>query len=252
MSHTLVGSATGSAVNGGDITITLPSSAMLQGDYVLVSFMGALNQIPPFAQVTSSSSSVPYVKLSEDLVTPASTNNNIFSVFRRVMPSAVETQVRCYGTGTAEEANTAVAFIFRGADPAQPEDVTTTSTVGTGDPDSPSITVVSTDIALVSCMGTGQILQTSTAITAPTSFIDAINIVADDTFPTAAAMAWISNPSTGAFDPSIWTVQTGHGTVTWGAATVALRAAPEVAYTFQDLTGFIQQPDFIKTDILGY
>ena len=219
MAISWVANAEGSAINGGDITITLPTSSMQEGDVVIVTNTVPINSF--VFSVTSSSTGTGYTQI----VPTVETSLMSFGVFRRIMGATVDTQVRCLGSAVLADGDTAVVQIFRGVDQTTPEDVTPTSTTGSGTtPNSPSITVANANCAILTCVGAN---ENDTAVTAPSSFLNQVDINANDTDPTTSAMAWITHTSTSAFDPASWT---SFLSSPWCSATVALRPATDTPY----------------------
>lgn len=217
MAVSFVATVSNSTGNGNTPTLTLPTSVTMDpGDYVLVAY--AVTRTLTM-NVASSNSTTAYTQIF-----PTVSNGNLFfSAWGRVMPDPIETQAICLGTGNAQDVTVAVATVFRGVDQSTPLDVTATSTIGTGTtPDSPSITPVSSNNAYVSCVGS---LVSDATVTAPSSFLNQVNINAADTRAATAAMAWLTFVSTSAFNPGSWTNFTS---AAWGSGTVALRAASTV------------------------
>lgn len=215
MAISFVGAAENSTTNGNNPVLTLP--ALSAGDCVIVAY-----SVPRATtlNVTSSSTSTGYTQIVSTV-----TNGNLnFGVFRRLVPTA-ETQAICTGSGNGQDAITAVAMVFTGVDQSTPEDVTATSTTGTSTtPDSPSITIATSNAVIISAVGS---LVSDAAVTAPSSFLDQTDINASDTRSTTTGQAWITSASTSAFNPGSWSNFTS---AAWCSATIALRPASTVSF----------------------
>lgn len=241
MAISFVGSSTWEATanNGGNVSVTL--SSLVAGDYI-VATVGIGSSRTPSITVTSSSTSAAYTSL---LGVTLKSSSMSFGVFGKLL-TAADTTVQSFGTGASSDSTVMTVMAFRGVDPTNPIDATTTSTTGSGTtPDSPSITVATSNCAIISAVN-AQV--TDTAVTAPTSFANQIDINANDNWDATCGMAWITNDSTSAFNPTSWT---GFTSATWGSATVALR--PFIpTFTWQDMAGFTQIPDYRIVEVSGY
>lgn len=216
--------AEGSAINGGNVTLTLPTS-QVAGDYNVVTYAiptstGTLTVTTssggPFTQIVPTTNSTTAVVLR-------------LGTFAYTQTNTIITQAICAGTAGTSDGISAVCMVFR--DDALNITLDATSQVATGSgttPDSPSITVVSSNDVILSCVGSN---VTDTAVTAPTSFVNQVDVTANDTRDTTVGMAMITLASTAAFNPASWTGFTSGG---WVAATVALKpgstAYPEIAH----------------------
>lgn len=240
MAVTFLGLAEGSAVNGGSITLTFPASAQVAGAYVIVSY--AVPQVGFAMGVTSSSTSDAYASIA------STTNTNLnFSVFRKFI-AAGETQAICLGTARTSDGNTAVCHIYSGVSTSAPESVTPATATGAGaTPDSPSITVGSANNIVISTVAQA---ATDTTVTAPTSFVNQVDINANDTLDTTTGMANIVLTSSGAFNPASWTNFTAG--VAWAAASIAIAPSTVVEVFTWSQYGFDNAPDFRRIEIVGY
>lgn len=217
MAISFVGATSNSTANGNTVTLTLPSTLMAAGDCVIVAY-----SVPRAITmgVTSSSTSTGYT----EIVSTVTSGNLRFAVYRRIVPTA-ETNAICTGTGNAQDANAAVALIFRGVDQSTPEDATATSTLGSGTtPDSPSITIVTSNAAIISAVGS---LTADATVTAPSSFLNQTDANASDTRSVTTAQAWLTSASTSSFDPGSWSNFTS---AAWCSATIALRPASTAVF----------------------
>lgn len=239
MAIAFLGLAEASAINGGSLTLNFPSSAQVAGAYVIVAY--AVPQVPFTMGVTSSSTSDAYTSIA------STTNTNLnFAVFRKFI-AAGETQAICTGTGRSSDGDTAVCLIFSGVSTSAPESVTpTTATGASATPDSPSITVGSANNVVISAVAQA---ATDTTVTAPTSFVNQVDINANDTLDTTTGMANIVLTSSGAFNPASWTNFTAG--VAWTAASIAIAPSTVPTFTFFDMSIY-SNPDFSMVEIVGY
>lgn len=210
MAISFIGSTGGSAINGGNVTLTLPGTYS-SGDVAVVTVTLGTSKATSLSVASSSGGAF------SQIVTTTNSSFARFGVFRQVLASTTSVQAVITGSGGSTDSTSGVVHIFRGVDNTTPEDATPTSTTGSGTSwDSPSITPVTSNDVILTCVGG----QTILAITAPSSFSDATTASGNDTFDCRSGQAWITNATTSAFDPAAWT---STATVSWVAATVALR-----------------------------
>lgn len=238
MAITFVGSSEQGVINGGNATLNF--SPVSVGDYVLLAVTLGTSRTTGMA-VTSSSGAAIYTTV----VSTVTSSFARFAMFRNIVTSTGETTVSVTGTGGTSDALAAVVMVFSGVDPTTPEDVTATSTTGSGTtPDSPSITVASCGCAIISAFG-AQV--SDTAVTAPSSFLNQTNVNANDTIDATTGQAWLTFNSTSPVNPTSWSNLTS---ATWISATVALR--PFIPpFTWLTMAPWAE-PDLQRTDILGY
>lgn len=179
------------------------SASVAAGDVVFVLAAGDVNattNIDMSGVVTTS---------GYNLVTELYGNSTLdanFAVFYKVMGGSPDADV----TLTSTAANSRV-YVWRGADVTTPLDVTTTTATGTGaNPNSPSITPMTTGAVVLSLGAT----TNYTTQTAPSGYGN----VANNSVIVAASKAWTS----GAEDPAAWTGGSG-GAYSYCACSVALR-----------------------------
>lgn len=212
MAISLIGSTMAGALNGGNVTITLPGTYS-SGDVAVVNVTLGTSKATVLS--VASSSGAAYTQIVTTIVSSLVR----FGVFRQVIPSTGYTQFTVTGAGGSTDSTCSIVHIFTGVDQTTPEDVTATSTTGnSATPDSPSITVASCSDAIVTSVGWS---VSARLLTAPTSFSDALTEQSSDTRPAQAGQAWITNATTSAFDPASWT-STGAASG-WCAATIALK-----------------------------
>lgn len=223
MAISFVGSTAGGAVNGGNVTLTLPGT-FKPGDVAYVTAtLGTSRTTSP--TVRSSSGGTSSTNFTE-LITSVNSSYCRFSVFRlSITSTATQTQAVVIGTANSTDATAGAVLILRGAENSSPEDVTSTSTTGaSANADSPSITVVSCSDAIISAIG----IQFVSIPTAPSSFLNAATANANDTIDATAGIAWITNATTAAFNPTAWTSTSA----SWCSATVAVRPSIDYAGFF--------------------
>ncbi len=212
MAISFLGSSAGAGnTNGGNATITLPTN--LASDVVYVFATIGSSRTPTITATTSVGA-----ETFTSVMTQLDSSSVHFTVLRRVL-TAPRTQAIITGTGNSSDTTTGVAYVFRNANTLTPEDVTITSTNGSGTtPDSPSITVSSCGDAIITCFGAG---ISDTTVTQPSSFLNTGNGDASDNWPSTTWASWITYNSTAAINPAAWAALTS---ATWISATVAVRA----------------------------
>lgn len=223
MAISFIGSAEGSATNGGNVTLTLP--AMIQNDLVIVTYGIGDNDDVDFimAMVTAG-----YTKVADLFANDVQDTN--LAVFWKVMGATPDTTAEVDGQGGADAAVPAVCMVFRGVDPTTPMDVTPTTATGidTMHPNPPSIDPLNpTGLWTVIVGASGHTLGGAGTYTFPTGYVtNAIDRVADDASDCIVGMGYRTNPA----DPEDPGVMTHSGTdsanFSWAAVTLALRVAP--------------------------
>lgn len=207
MAITFVGSASASAINGGNANVTLPAG-MQQNDLVL---LGCCN-----------GGSTPSLPTGYTNLQAAFSANLGYRACRKFMGASPDTTVIAGGSGSATDATAGVVLVFRGVDLTTPLDVTFAfdSNVS-GAPDAPSITPTSADcaIAIFGMSATNDTTPgTVTNYTNPTPF----TATGNDNNPVTAAGAYrlLSGGAGVAQDPAAWSSWTSGA---WRAFTIALR-----------------------------
>lgn len=191
MAISFVGSGLGSAINGGDPSITLPS--MSQNDVVIVAGVIGDNDGVDFtmAMITTG-----YTKVAD--LHAEGVQDCDLGVFWKVMGATPDTTAVFDGQGGTDAACAAVAIVFRGVDTSTPMDVTpTTATFTTSiDADPPSIDYVTAGSWVVVAAGGAHTLTTG-SYTFPAGYTtNAVNTSADDTgSDCTAGMGYNSAPS---------------------------------------------------------
>lgn len=208
---TYVGSTFGFAINGGNPTLDLTAltggaaAAAIEGDLVIV--IGGHSDAANAGVSTSGFT---------EIVDTGTTAH--LSISWKIMGAVPDTTINCIGSGDANDGVAYCCMVWRGADPARPIDVTTTTATGTSTtPDSPSITPGSDDVAIISAVLSATFGGT---LVRPQHFCRTVNGSADDTSDATAAMSYRTNRFKGAINPPSWT---GFTSGTWTAATIAVR-----------------------------
>jgi hypothetical protein len=201
MAITRIGEAEASAIDDGELSVTLPS--MEQNDIVVVMYFEGTSNIT----------------MTTTGYTITSLSGNAKIAWKRMGASPDATIEISTGNSSGNNASAAVAIIFRGVDTTTAMDATVTTSFGFAGSaaDSPSITTVTDGAAVISAFGRSIF---DTAITAPSGYGDQVDASADDTADAAAAMAWVIKASHGAENPGAWTADTSN---VYQAATMALR-----------------------------
>jgi hypothetical protein len=218
-----VGSAEASAINGGDVTLTLP--AMAQNDLVIVAYAVGDNDNIDFdmAMVTADYTEVADL-FSDDI------QDIHLGVFYKKMGATPDTTAVVDGLGGADAAVTAVAMVFRGVDTTTPMDVAATTDAGinTAHANPPSInhnnpSGVWTVIA-GACANAGGV---GASFTFPTGYTtNALSDAEDDTgSDVTVGMGYKETPSDPE-DPGAMTFSAVDDvSYSWAAVTMALRPA---------------------------
>lgn len=215
MAITFVGSATGTALNGLDATITLPAG-MQQNDIVL---LGCCNGGNPG----------PNLPTGYTNIVASGTGTLLYRFCRKFMGASPDSTVLVTGTGSATDACSGVAMVFRGVDTTTPLDVTpvTDGTVS-GAPDAPSITPVTANCA-IAIFGTSASNDTTPGTVTNYTSPSPSTAAANDTNPvtTAGAYRILSGGASVAQDPPAWSTWTS---AKWVAESIALRPSSGTAW----------------------
>jgi len=210
MAVSLIGTVHGNAANGGDVALALP--AMQFGDVVyLFGGHGENTGLVGPAQAG-------WTQLTL-LVVP--TGAAYFGVWRKVMGTTPDTSVTGRGNGNGADATAYAAYCFRGVDIGTPEDATTTTATGIGQPDGASITTVKDNAWVLSLWGAARV---DAAVTNPSGYTNQLGDTVSDSvaYCTYGALKTVS--PAGAENPGAWSNFTGGG---FAIATVALRPGDE-------------------------
>lgn len=239
MAIAFAGSIIGSAINGGNITLTISATARVINNYIGVAVTQGTSKTSTLTCTTSGGTTF------TQIVTTVNSSNARFGYFRRLIASTGETTISLTGTGGSTDSMVATALIFSGVSTSTPEDATATSTTGSGTtPDSPSITPGTGLNSIISAFG-AQISDAT--VTAPTSFVNQINTNASDTWASTGGQAWITYNSTAVFNPTSWSNLTS---ASWVSASIILREEPAV-FTWSAPAPF-SDPDLGRVEIVGY
>jgi hypothetical protein len=214
MAISLVGTVTGGAANGADVTLTLPGG-IAENDLVCV-FGGFIGDATPKPGVSTSG----YTE---------NTDGAAYTFSYKKMGVSPDTSVVCSGNADSNTAVAYLAMVFRGVDTSTPIDATTVFATGTdaGSPNSGSITTVTDGAAVITV---GFTPSQDTTITAPTGYGDTTNANFSDVIPYTVGAAWKVVATAGATNPDPWSGWSNGGE--WVALTVALR--PSASGTFGD------------------
>ncbi len=212
MGISLVGTASSSAVNGGDVTVTLPVGTT-QGDVVYAAYV-QIGADLDMSMVTSG-----YTELA-DLFSDDDLDTNL-GVFRKVMGLPADTEAVFNGDGTAGSHVAGAVIVLRGVD-ATPEDAVTTTATGTNSPNanSPSITTV-TNGAWVITIGGSEGFSLTAPGSPPTNYSNAVTLAAGS--KSLIMMATREIAVAGAEDPGNWNPTGDTASDSWAAVTIAVR-----------------------------
>jgi hypothetical protein len=221
MAISYVGGQTGSAINGGTISLSLTSlsggsgSTAQAGDIVIVSVGKGSNG----ASVPTLSSSG-YTQIS-GLYANDDYDANLLTTYK-IMGGTPDTTVEIAGSGNAGYGLTAIAHVFRGVHQSTPLDVTATTATGTntGRPTPPAITPT-TSGSLIVCIGANSAYDG----TISSGLSNALSVTVDESYQSGIAGGTYSWTS-GTYTPSQFAGSTA-SYFCWCATTVALRKSGE-------------------------
>lgn len=236
MAITFVGGATAASSVGAALTLTLPS--MQEGDCVIVIIASPTK---PTFTVTSSSGAA-----YQSLVATSSASAIPGSFFRK-MSSTPDTQALCSSAVSSLLPNTAVAMVFRSVDQSTSIDTSATSTqAGSSQPNSPAVTTVTPNCAIITGIG---ITNSAASITAPSGYSDQTSITVSAVVGGGVNGAWTIAPSAGSFDPNPWTAP---ASLTWGSVTIALRSTDITVIEWQQTSWINGVEAYMRNEIVGY
>ena len=228
MAISFVGSAENSAIDGADVTLTLP--AMNQNDLVVVAYAIGVVTDENMAMVTAGYTEV--ADLYADNILGLDTN---LGVYWKVMGATPDTTAVVDGLGGVDASVAAVCMVFRDVDTTTPMDVTpTTATAAdTMHPDPPSIDFLDAAAWTVIVGASGHDLGGAGTYTFPTGYTtNAIDRGSDDVNDITVGIGYRTTPA----DPENPAVMTHSGTdstiYSSGAVTLALRPAAAAGATF--------------------
>lgn len=251
---TYVGTAEASG-NSGSYNVDLSGLSLQEGDIVVVAtgFVGTANGNPGVGTTG-------YTEEAD--LWANDTRDANFSVNWKIMGSTPDTVVSCNGSGSASNGSVCVVHVWRGVDQGTPMDSTVTSTTGTNasNPNSPSITPVTSGTVVISA-GLGTMAAVDNAVTAPTGYSNQADISVD---PGSAATVGIASKAwtSGAEDPAAWTNFTTTTSDSWAAITMALRpavaptvstqAASSITQTTATFNGTIDATGGLNNTVRGF
>lgn len=221
MAISFVGRASGSAINGGDVTITLPSGIQ-ENDLVIVGYSIGDGDNVDFDMALLTSG---YTEVADLFAN--SLNDTNLGVYWKVMGAPPDTSVVCDGQGGTNAAVAGVCMVFRGVDTTTPMDVTPTTATGIGtfNPDPPAINWGTLGVWTVIIGANGHIRGTGSYLFPSGYTTNALSRVADDSNDTTIGIGYNTNPASPE-DPGVMTHSGTDSTAfSWCAVTLALRPA---------------------------
>jgi len=238
MAISFIGSTSGSDINAGSITLTLPGD-MAVNDLIIVAYGVGDDDFtqPTLAMTTAGYTELTSSTLSADGGTAGDGNLAIFYKFH----NGSDTQAVTTAAGTGTDSSTAAALmVFRGvATAAQggPLEIAIQTATGTsgGDPNPPQVsgfTEATSWVVIAAALGSAVVLT----LTAPTGYTtNAVNVTGNDAFDVSVGLAYRSSGISDPEDPGIFT-DSGAGAA-WCAATMVLLEAPAVTTALKDIIG---------------
>lgn len=227
MAISRIGGASGTAVNAGSVTVTLPGS-MAVDDLILVAWSCGDDD---FTQPTLAMTTAGYTELTTSTLSVdggANADGNLAVFYKYHNGSDTNAVTAASGTGT-DSSNAVALQVFRGVatvaqgGPLEIAIQTATNTTPAGDPDPPQVSGFDETTAVVVIAGaTGG--ATTPTLTAPTNYTTNAVLVAEgtETVRGGAGLAYREDPA----DPENPGSFTSAGEGAWAAATMVLKEAP--------------------------
>lgn len=212
----LVGTASNSTTNGGNVVVSFPGGVLEDDVAYLVYVTGGTGDVN--LGLTSGG----WSELS-DLYGNGTTNDTNMGVYRKVMGVSPDSSVTCTGVGFGASGAAAALMVLRGVDTSTPEDVavTTMSAGNNGIPDPPSITTATNGAWVLACGAS----SVNAVPTAPTNYLDLVHDQGNDTNDANAMIARRLITSAGIEDPDIFGNLNGGAGDSRCAVTIAVRPA---------------------------
>lgn len=228
MAISFIGSTSGSAINAGSVTLTLPAN-MRVDDLILIAWSCGDDDFtqPTLAMTTSGYAELTTSTLSADGGTAGDGNLAVFYKFH----NGTDTQAVTAASGTGTDSSNAVALmVFRGVarqDEGGPLEIaiqTATATSG-GDPNPPSVSGFTEATSAVVIAAAMSVSTTALSLTAPANYTtNALSVrSANETFAATAGLAYRLTGASDPEDPGAFT-DNGAGAA-WCAATLVLKAS---------------------------
>ena len=201
---------TGSATNGGDVTLTFSTGAgaPLEGDEVVV-FGGHGATVTTLAAPGSG-----YTQIGIHTGSAP-----IFGAWHKRMGVTPDLSVVCSGGGDAGDGVAYCCWVLSGVDPTFFDQTTTTAGPTTStNPDCASITTQTANAWVLAMAGSA---VNDAAVTGPTGYVNTIDDNGNDAADLTCAGGTLEIASPGASDPASWT---SWASGTWYGITAALKA----------------------------
>ena len=195
---TLVDTAIGSALSGGNVTVTLPVGTA-EGDVVYANAVvtngldvGDIDMVP-----TSSG----WTELADLYRNDVNACNQ--GVYRKVMGSTPDTTFEFPGTGNANDGAAVTLIVLRGVDTTTPEDtaVTTAGGISSGQPNNPAITTVTAHAWVLALGASSEFVNVALP---PANYINLRDTRASDINAANSMLATREITVPGAEDPAVW------------------------------------------------
>lgn len=228
MAISFIGSTSGSAINAGSVTLTLPAN-MRVNDLILIAWSCGDDDFtqPTLAMTTSGYTELTTSTLSVDGGTAGDGNLAVFYKYH----NGTDTQAVTAASGTGTDSSNAVALmVFRGVarlHEGGPLEVAiqTASGASGGDPNPPSVSGFTEATSAVVIAGAMSVATTALSLTAPANYTtNAVSVgSASETFAATAGLAYRLSGAGDPEDPGVFT-DSGAG-AGWCAATMVLKAS---------------------------
>lgn len=205
------GGCENSAIDGADVVVNLPGGTATN-DVVLIGHGS------PRSGTTMGMDTGGYT----EIVHFDNASNVVVSINRKVMGGTPDSTAQANGSAVSADAHTVVGHVWTGADTTTPEDATGTTASSINNP--AIVTVTNGAVVLAWMMSR----VNDAAVTAPTNYINQVDITDSDTRSTTMCVASREIASAGSEDPATWTDITSTSP---GAVTTAIRPAASGAKT---------------------
>jgi hypothetical protein len=217
----LVGSASGTAINGGSVTVDLTTIPLQEND-VLIGIYAAAHDAAAFSTVSIDSTG--WTQIAN--FTADSTEDVTLGVWYKVMGATPDTSFVTTATGDATDATGAIVRAYRGVNTTTPLDVNRTTSVNTAGfiPDPPNIQTTTNFTMIV---GVGASAHTAGDLFLFHQGADCVSIFSEDSTDLAISSFDAALAAAGNYDPdAFYNINQSDGSAYAAAAvTIALRKA---------------------------
>lgn len=250
------GTASGTELNGADLTISLPVGTTT-GDLVIVVVGGESADGNEAMAMTTSGYTLQAEAFAND------NRDSNLGVFTKVMGGTPDTDVTITGFVNVNSVMSAIVYVATGVDTSTPIDVATpspTTGLNGGNADGPSITPVTNGARVFSVFANTRSADTPTQPSGYSAPVGAADT--DGTNRTRVGLAYLDLPTAAPENPGAWSNMTGGANDSWAAATLALRpaaggstytlAADSASYSYSATAADLLHNRLIDADAASY